>query len=256
MARIEDFITLVQFTSGRAQYAVSQMAALSPEPNPTIQAAQAAAVQLAALEARWATRKAQPTARGDAALIDVRLDRVIAVLHQHLEGRQALFGQDAQGKLASQIRLRYLPGGIAAITQLPFEDELAAAERIIAGLQGPDAPAVAQLQLEPILAELVRWTAAMRVELGRIAPETIRFDTVRAARAELQRALTLVVAQAITTHSAPEQADAFAAFLAPLVLQMDRIRSLRTRRRPVTDVDPGTGEEDPSAPSNPLDADA
>lgn len=243
MARIEDFIALTQFTTGRALYALEQMAALSPQPDPAIQAAQAAATRLATLEARWATRKAQSKARGEAVRIDIHLDRVIAVLHQHLEGRQALYGTEPMGELATDLRLRYLPSGVAAVTQLAYEDELAASERILAGLKGPDAEAAAQLQLQPIIDELLRWTTAMRVELGRLAPETIRFDAVRAARAELRRALALVVARAITTHSAPEQAEAFAQLMAPLVFQMERIRSLRARHRPVTDVDPGTGEE-------------
>ena len=72
MARLEDFVSLVQLTPGRAQYALTQsMAALAAEPDSPLKtalgAAQAAAGRLAEAEARWATRKAQSTARGNAA---------------------------------------------------------------------------------------------------------------------------------------------------------------------------------------------
>ncbi|MCB9526057.1 MAG: hypothetical protein H6702_22160 [Myxococcales bacterium] len=251
MARLEDFVSLVQFTPGRAQYALTQaMTHIAGEGEGplavAVGAAQRAAGRAAELEARWATRKAQSNARGKAAAIDNLLDRAVTALHQHLSARLTLLGPDhPQGKQAADLLLRWLPEGPGAINGLAFEDELGRVDLVVEGLRGPDAAAVAALEAGFIVGELARLAGEFRAELARTAAESISFDQVRQARAELQRALTVVVVQAMARWSAPAQAADFARFMAPVTEQMDRLRALRRRRQPILDVDPGTGVEGP-----------
>ncbi|MCB9524600.1 MAG: hypothetical protein H6702_14665 [Myxococcales bacterium] len=252
MARLEDFVSLIQFTPGRAQYALTQaMTHIAAQGDTALAravgAAQGAAGRLAELEARWATRKAQSTARGNAVAIDNQLDRAVTALHQHLTARLTLLGPEhPQGAKAAELMLRWLPEGPGAVTSLAFEDELVRVDQIIAAVQGPDAAAAAELELGFFVGELARLSPLLRAELAKTAPEAITFDQVRQGRAALQRALTVVVVQAMAQWSASAQAPEFARFMAPLVQQMDRLRALRRRRQPVPDVDPSTGTEGPA----------
>jgi hypothetical protein len=110
---------------------------------------------------------------------------------------------------------------------------------------------VAELGLTRLAKRLTSLAIDYRVAVDAPEPEVVRFGDLRAARAKGQQHLVEAVAQIVGKHwrSTPEDVATRAALMAPILKQNEAIRqALRAHRTP-EDVNPDTGEIDPTAPA-------
>lgn len=245
----EDLIRLVQFTTGRAQFALSLVLKLEAVQQRAklvraIERAQAAAREAWRLNDLW-SRRVVSVGRGQAVALDREIDRALVALVQVCEALVKALGAEAGlGALAAAFLDRWFREGVAAVTQLAFEDELAQVQVLLEATtgEGADAASAGALGLAPFLAQLTTLVPKFEAELGKVVVGEVSLDEVRAARHTLQSALALVVAGIV--YEFDEDASACAAALAPIRDQQDRLRAARgtSSRREPTDVDPVTGE--------------
>lgn len=205
-------------------------------------------------DTRWAARD-QPAAV-DAAVkpIDILLDRALSAMRDAAVA-QAEVARPGDG-LAEQVDgfLRAVfPLGVAAVTSLPYVEELAAVEHILEKLQGPQAAAVIELGLTRHAERLAELVTSYRDALC-APPIDLTWDDVRAARARGQELLLEAVALiiALTRDGTPESSAARADLLAPILEQNDAVRRYMRARRKVEDVDPSTGVVQPEPPVAPV----
>lgn len=254
MSSLMDWISLAAFSPGRAEYALGQMAAL-PEVSgdaalaEAVRGATAAADALYELEARWRTRQVTSKARGNAAELDAVLDRLLGLISQQLQARIGLLPAKDALRLQGEAFLRaQLPGGAGPVVNLAYEDELRAIKRLLAAFATDEGRALAEaFEVAGLVRQLGEAAPKFEQELRSATPETLQFDEVRTARADLQHALAWLVARCCATFGSPADAPRLARVLDPLADQQARLRALRATRRRVVDVNPTTGEE-PESP--------
>jgi len=202
------------------------------------------------LDLRWEPRD-QPAAI-DAAVqpIDIRLDRSLSAMRD-VAVAQAEVAKPGDG-VAEQVDSflhEVFPSGVGAVTSLPYIEQLAVVEQIVAKLQGPLAAVVTELGLTRQanrVAELcVEYRNALFAQQNGPA-----WSVVRAARARGQELLLETVALIIahTRGGTAEDAAARAELLTPILKQNEEIRQYMRARRKVEDVDPTTGEVEPGTP--------
>lgn len=117
-----------------------------------------------------------------------------------------------------------------------------AALALVERLRGDLAEAAGLLGLDSVIATLEGLLPRFEAKL-QLNTVKVDFGLVRAAREALHEAVAVLVVQVLAHHADPEQADARAAALEPILLQAERVADLRRRRRRVTDVDPESGTE-------------
>ncbi|MCG8423790.1 MAG: hypothetical protein MJE77_38325 [Proteobacteria bacterium] len=138
------------------------------------------------------------------------------------------------------------PAGVSEVTGLPYVDELSAVETIIEMLRGELAELVEALGIGSQVARIESLTAEYRATQNQ-SKSRITYDKVKMARVKGHAFLCEVVAMVVGRfhrHDSDEHARARAELLAPILEQNEAIRTYRTRRRPVVDIDPDTGEPD------------
>lgn len=247
----EDFIKVSVFTTGRALFALQLMRSL-PEAQQFplllagIDEAIAAANAARAANQQWMKQVGAPTARGKAGEYDVEIDRTIAGLDGHCSAYISGLGPDSPiAVLASEFSARWIPQGVAAITQLSFEDELEVVEELLAGIsgEGEDAEKATLLGLTPYIKRLDDLVPKFKAELLKHPTQgALTWDKVRSIRALLQQELRYVICDVISTFK--RQPQVLARVLRPLRDQEERLKALRqSRRKAVADVDPQSGRE-------------
>jgi hypothetical protein len=200
-------------------------------------------------EARWASDKNAAQYSPEARQIDLLIDSALGALRDaiHAEARDSGPG-DALGEAAAKLEKEAFPAGLAAITTLPFVEEHAEVERIIALLQSPAWGTVIQdLGLSRRLARVVELEAPYRAAIA-LPTKTVTFDEVKAARAKGQSLMLQAVAMILGLHPSDGDADLAGrkALLGPIVKQNEAIRAYLRARRAIEDVDPTTGELEPA----------
>lgn len=189
----------------------------------------------------------------DAPAIDNLVDHALVGFHAHLDAQSRMFLGEPRGTSAATVRQALFPNGPGAITQLPYAQQHAQTDAMLAHLEEPSlVEHVNALSDLPPLIERIRTLNAQYGQAlhayGRIPSP----DELRALRARGQELMAEVVAM-ILAHFAtldPPDPEGRAHMLAPVVHQNEAIRSSRRRRRRPQDIDPDTGEELPTEPGD------
>ena len=263
MSTLAPFISIPQFTAGERAAAltdVQKTAVGLGQPAIAERAAQALAHEHVTREydARWAARSYRIYVPEVEAL-DVQIDPVHGSIHDVAVGHMR--GLPPGDPLAVEVQAMLddaYPGGVGALTKLPYVEQAIANQVVVDKLQGVHAPLVDRLGLTSrvqYLAELsTRYSQA--VSIGR----NLTFDQVKAMRTrgqELLRVLIAVIVATFPDSDDPAQSSQRQALLEPLAIQSRLVRlRLRRRRRNRTGGEgaegdeglPGDGELDGEAP--------
>jgi hypothetical protein len=256
---LEALINLYVFTTGRRLFALRRVRALAQQQDFAELVAHCDAViahDLATrdLERRWSGEPAETGTNPAAQRLDTLVDRTLGAIRDQAvaQTQGAPPGDPIHAEVAAFVK-RIFPISVYAVTSLPFIDELAAVDDIVKLLQGELAPTASSLGLGRLVTRLADLAVQYRDALEAPPPSLLRWDRIRAARAEGQGLLLEAVALIVGKHHrrTPEGAEARLALLAPILQQNDAIARYLRSRRAVEDVNPETGEEDPSAPRSP-----
>jgi hypothetical protein len=188
------------------------------------------------LDLRWNARKGAPTNPGALQEIDNLADNALTGLRDGAVSatRGARPGEPIHDTVESFLE-ELIPGGVHAITSLPYPDQYAALEVMVGKLQGPLASTVTALGLDTQAARLAALTAEYRVALeNRGESDAIQYAEVQAARELGQTNLLEIVASIMGTFYQsrnPEHMTARSDLLGPILDENERIRAyLRARR--------------------------
>lgn len=212
-------------------------------------AAQGVAHDTALLSKRIRARAGSDAVYGpEAARVDNQLDHCVTGFDAFLESQSRMYLGERRGESAARLRHALLPDGPGAVIRLPYAQQHAQIDAMLARLEEGD---LAQLTSDiPDALPTVGRLRTINVRYGEvlnsyeIQPST---DDLRAADAIGQELLaeTLVLIQAHFIANAPQDHEGRAHLLEPILRQNDAIRASRRRRRPPRDVDPDTGVELP-----------
>lgn len=262
-------IDLYAFPTGRRLFAHAQVhkraaAAKLPDVVKHVNAAIAHDRACLALERRWAGIAAENRGKGAAPTtpdspqaaykLDAIVDRTLTAIRDHALNQTIGAAPDdpIHGVVAAFLKELFPTNNLQDVTALPFVEELAAVEHILTQL-GSDAlaPVVEELALQRQHKHLAALTEQYRDALQAPTPETLAFGQVRAARADGQERLLETVAIVLGKFHGKSPADiaARADLLGPILEQDAAIGVAMRRRSIVEDVNPETGEPDPTATS-------
>jgi len=250
---LQQYFNLYQFPTGRRLFAMRQVAEVAREAGvPQIaELAQSAVKQdlkTAELEAAWRRSRAKTEGKRKRANdLDGQLDRTLGGMARQLGALVHTFGDQPIGPRASALLGHLFPEGAAAITTMSYENELAASEVILEDLTGPHANDAAALNLAPFVERLRTLLPEFRESLKQETTREVSYDEVRQARATGQETMLRVVAKILGDFpgSSAEDVQTRQSLLGPAMNQNRRIAEAFSRRRPVGDVNPETGEEEP-----------
>lgn len=251
-------LNLYQFSTGRRLFAMQQVLTRAHQRSlPPLEAHIELCLehdhQTRQLDARWSGKTGkQIHVTGEVLVqeVDSLVDRTLTALRNVAQAQAdtATPGDGIAERVGTFLR-EIFPAGVAAITSLPYVDELAAVDRIVGRLQGDLQPLVDILHLERQATRLAQLAVDYRAALE--APKsTTSFGDVRSARARGQELMLEVVAMILGLYPRASGADldARADLLGPIFQQNEAIRLYLRARRRVEDVDPETGDVDPEAP--------
>ncbi len=254
MFRIGNLFRLLILSTGRRMFALQQVRKLATQRGDTAIAERA---QLAlthdrktrVLDLAWSGMQNGGRSSPRTRTADARLDSSLSGLRGGAVSlTQGALPDDPLIAKVEDFLDRVFPAGVGAITQLPYVDELSAAETIVELLQGELAPVVVELGLT-VQAERVitRTTEYRTVQEAEELP--LQFAKVSAARTAGHTYAMGVVALIVATYHEPDNQEHQAAreqLLAPILAQDEAIRAYRRARRRVVDIDPDSGELDPA----------
>ena len=253
-------ISLYSFSTGRRLLAFRQLRTLTQTPTysfPTLEAHLTAALdhddKTRTLERRYATTTTTPSSKGitEARRVDILVDRTLSAIRD-AAAAQANGAEEGDPIIAvsEDFSRTVFPKGVSDMTSLSYADELSAVEGLVLAFKTELAPAIAELGLTRLAKRLASLAIDYRIAVDAPEPEVVSFGDLRAARAKGQQHLVQAVAQILGKHwrSTPEDVTARAALMAPILKQNEAIRqALRAHRTP-EDVNPDTGEIDPTIP--------
>lgn len=208
-------------------------------------------VHTRSLDNRWSWRGRTIYADG-VPDIDGKVDGVLTSIRDvgdaHARG---MAEGDEMAATAEHLLATIFPNGLTAVIKLPYVDQVAAVEIILAKLQNELAPAVRMLGLERKVARLASLTAVYRQAIDQ-GPSELEFATVRAARELGHTYLLEMIAMVLGTYHDsrdPRHVLAREELLSPVFEQMALAReaNIRARRRSRTDAEPAEPELDPDA---------
>lgn len=212
-------------------------------------AAQGLAHDMALMGKRIRVRASSDALYGpDAVSVDNQLDHCVTGFDAFLDSQERMYLGERRGEVASRLRRELLPGGPGAVIRLPYVQQHAYIDAMLARL---DEPGLAEHMAE--MPELLPMVARLRTLNQRYGEVLNAYDTppstddLRAADARGQELLaeTLVLIQAHFIVNAPLDHEGRAYLLEPILRQNEAIRTTRRRRRPARDVDPETGVDLP-----------
>ena len=247
-ASTNSLFNLLKFTTGRRLFAYGQVLKLLGElgivrlrdfVEEGVQKDRA----LRALEARYRQRRAadkQP--RGQTQQLNYRVGRAVGVLFSLLNDVVDVDPGSDEAVIAASLASEFFPEGAAAVTRLPFEDELSACENILERAHGDLAPDIARVGATLLVDKLDKHVRAFAAELRQFPKMNgPSWDAVctkrRAAQSHLERFVAKVWGDDELTDAQRTS------LLGPVLRQNDAISAHYSRRRWVPDVDPETGDE-------------
>jgi len=197
---------------------------------------------------RKARRQSQTLARGEgrAHAIDGKVDSNWGQIHDTLKREVASYAETEDGELAAELLARVFPKGLAGVTRLPYEEQVALNEYLVALIREkyPDAPARLAFErpLRRIEALLPVYRDALQV------PDAVTALEVGEAYAAMQVALVRVIGWImVMVEDEAERAE----LMAPMRDQEKRLAAAYAARRRgkalPTDVPLDTLELDPEA---------
>ncbi|WP_437914915.1 hypothetical protein WME73_04965 [Sorangium sp. So ce302] len=254
---LESIFNLYVFTTGRRLFALRQVRAIAKEQRFTelvkhCDAAIEHDLATRAMERRWAGEPVATGANPAAQRIDVLVDRTLGAIRDLVVAQtQGAAPDDPVHKEVAAFLKPIFPVSVQAITSLPYIDELAAVDDIVALLKGELATAVREFGLGRLVTRLADLAVQYREALEAPPPSLIDWGRVRSARAEGQGLLLEAVAIILGKHHerTREGTAARLALLAPILQQDEAIGQYLRSRRAIADVNPETGEDEPAAPT-------
>ena len=182
---------------------------------------------------------------------DQQLDLTISAFYDaNLAMKQAFQARHPKGAAARNILDKALPKGSSALTSLPFVEQEAAVTSLVKLLKGPLATDVATLQFEEIVDRIEACNLTFAAAIAPKEKETLTWDQVKAAEKRCAQAYLQLVAT-IFYCLPPTSEDNLlqrARIMQPILDQNEAIGRSYRRARPVYDVDPETGQEEPELP--------
>lgn len=259
---LQELFNFYVFTPGRAAFSVGLVQKVATGPGEALIAtACAETIALAGkaldVEQTWSKSRAVVSGkRAKAPALDAQIDRTLSAIAAMLDGLVSALPADAPlARDALLVKNEVFAGGVAALTSLPYEDELGATQSFIRRTTGNGdlAAVAARLQLRPLLDRLQDLVGQFQEVLAEPATREASYEQVTAARVATQEKLLQVVARILGTYptESPTDVTARARLLSPILDQNARIGQSMRRRSTVVDVDPTTGEERPTPPATP-----
>lgn len=180
--------------------------------------------------------------------LDNQIDHAVTGFDAFLDSQARLFLNEPRGEAAAHFRHALLPGGPGAVIRLPYTQQHAEIDAMLARLEEPDL--VTRVGELPEIVPMAGRLRTLNQQYGDSLNEYDRqpsSDDMRAADARgqelLAETLTLLLAHFIS--NAPDDHEGRAYLLEPILRQNEAIRASRRRRRKPRDVDPDTGVELP-----------
>ncbi len=165
-------VNIPYLTTGRRLYALKRAheeatkAGLAPLVA-LIEEAIAHDTRTAEIERSWARSKSVPTARGESATLDSRIDGLLGAVYATLNSNVSLFEADDPAAADSRKILAELyPEGVVPIITLPFEEQLVINDSIIASLKGKFAEAAKRAGVDRYVERLEAVNELFRVVYG------------------------------------------------------------------------------------------
>ena len=251
MSILKRIIPLLQFTAGQRTHILERMRQVAVERDldemlPLLDRAIAHERDAQYLENRWGGKTVRARYADELIEVDGIVDQLLAGIRDIARGHAlGLPAHHPVAMMCDGFLAELFPNGLAAVTSLPYIDQVLAVEVMLRRLDDDLADAVRRLGLEENRERLRERTAEYRrlVNEGR---RDVRFAEVREARRRGQELLRAVIAMAIGRFpdiDDPAQVEARDALLQPLLLQLDQTRERgRRRRRKGTGADPETAD--------------
>ena len=253
MGSLQPYFSFYQFPTGRRLFAMRRVAEVArhnqlAETATLADAAVAQAQRAAEREASWRrSRGTTPGKRKRAGNLDAAIDRTLGGMVAQLGGTVRAFGSEGIGATAAALLSQLFPEGATAITNLSYEEELAATEVVVNELNGAHAEDADAVGLTPFVRRLELLVSDFRDALKEEDVREISYDEVRADQAEGQELMLRVAAKILGDYggTSEEHARLRSELMAPIMSQNRRIGERFSSRRPPSDVNPETGEELP-----------
>jgi len=249
-ATLSALLTFYLFSTGRRIFALREVQALAKAGghDALVAHCEAAIAHDCATrdtEALWATDKEASQYAPEAKQIDIHVDTALGALRDAInaESRGAAV-QDYEGEAAMRLEEELFPRGVAAITTLPFIDELGELERILARVKSPEwEGTIKDLGLSRRVARLGELEQKYRAALTAPA-KTVAFADVKNARAKGQSMMLQAAAMVLGIFPSDGEADVISRrkLLGPILQQNEAIRAYLRARRAIEDVNPETGQ--------------
>lgn len=245
MGTLTNLIAMNLLPEGSIGWALSQLSAETlalPGVAERVALAKAAATRTTQTRVAWAQSKQASEARGEATVIDAKIDRLITgismVCRSWMRGLEA---DHPTHQAAAELLKATLPEGPGPVVTLSYEAELNYVQNMLRTVDAAGDLAE-RAGVAPLIAQLKVLTPKFAEELAK-RPEVIEHSLLREHEAQMQRAMAAVIVQIAAAHLSPDADAALAAALAPITEQIERARLARKNKRQVRDVDPETGVE-------------
>lgn len=249
------FLKIYQFTSGRRLLVYRQTKNVAKALNFTaleqhIDKAHAFERETRKMERRWKSQGALSQQTTDYRPLDNALDRALSGLSKHCESYTHSMDPSSDHYQSAMLILQTAyPNGLQAVTQIPYEEELSEVESLLEELGKVEfAPHIQRLNLKPMLDNIKSRHQAFYAAFSASQAPTLDYGTVRARRAQSQDLLLQMIAIILGKYyDSDSHSESRNKLLSPFQLQQGRISDLVSRKRPVLDVDPESGEELPDS---------
>ncbi len=256
--QLNEIFSLYRFPNGRRAYALEGVKVAAEELNqPEIAAAAQSAFawekDTTSMHRQWTLdKKTKEGVREEAVELDKKIDRAVSGLATQLQALSSAFEGGDLGKLAQRTLDRLIPGGVAGIVLLNYEEQLAKCRELVASFRALPADDLAQLNVEPMLSLIESLIPQFKKALDGASTRELSYADIKAREAQGQELMLSVLAQCIAAYPNPTDEDRAQRdrLIAPILDQQRRLKESFARRTGQTDIDPDTGEELlPSSPA-------
>ena len=261
-AVLASLFVFYQFSTGRRLFAMQELQKLAQiEGLTAISSVCTLAIEhdraTRVIEARWAARKTGAHYAPITKNIDGQVDTALTALHDGLDNEaQNSAPHDPLAAQAEMVRSILFPKGVAAITSLNYVDELTEVDRILRTAKSADwAPVIRDLGLQRRIDRLEALESQYRAAIADPGDQVV-FSDVKAARNQGQSFMLQAIALILGQYPSDSENDVAqrTKLVAPIIRQNEAIREDLRARRPVSDINPDTGEPetppvDPQAPT-------